>query len=167
MTISSSEAQLELALLNVKALDLDRLDVFTLFINADIPQEIVFRLEELWDKTKIVGEKIIHIGRIIILEIIRFIEKNPNLAIGVALGAAVGSIVSLIPFLGPALAPLTIALGAAFGGVMGSRLDRAQKPGHLVEMISQEAIIIARRFFELLANIFNALKDDLTSNAKD
>jgi hypothetical protein len=121
----------------------------------------------LWDQTKVVGEKIIHVGRIIILEIMRFIEENPHLAIGVALGAAIGAIVSLVPYIGPILAPLTIAIGAAFGGVLGSRLDRGQKPGHWVEEMSQEVIILAKKFFELLAAIFIALQDDFRSNTQD
>ena len=164
MTISSAEAKLELALLDLKAQDLDRLDVFTRFTNAGLPPEILLRLEELWEITKVVGKKIIHTGRIIILEIMRFIEKNPNLAIGVALGAAVGALVGLVPYLGPALSPLSIAIGAAFGGVAGSRLDRGQKSGKGVVGISQEVIILAKKFFELFAAIFMALKNDLTNS---
>lgn len=164
MMISPAEANLELAVLDAKAQELDRLDVFTRFTNAGLPPEIVLRLEELWEKTKVVGEKIVHIGKIIILEIIRFIEENPNLAIGVALGASVGALVSLVPYLGPALSPLSIAIGVAFGGVAGSRLDRGQKAGKGVVGISQEVIILAKKFFELFAAIFMALKDDLENS---
>lgn len=167
MAISTAEARLELALLDSKAQDLDRLDVFTQFTNAGLPPEIMLRMEELWEKTKIIGNKIIHVGRIIILEIMRFIEENPNLAIGVALGAAVGAIVSLIPYLGPVLAPLSTVIGAAIGGFAGARLDRGQKPGKGVVGISQEVILLAKKFFELFAAIFMALKDDLSSSTKD
>ena len=160
MAITSNEAKLELMLLESKSMDLDRLDVSTRFTNAGLPQEIILRLEELWEATKAVGKKIIHIGRIIILEIIRFIEENPNLVIGVALGAAVGALVGAVPYLGPMLAPLSIAIGSAFGGVVGSRVDRDQKPGDGIVGISQEAIILARKFFELLVAIFIAIKDD-------
>ncbi len=159
MTISSSEAQLELALLNSKAQDLDKLDIFTCFTNAGLPTEIIFRLEELWEASKVIGGKIIQIGKIILLEIARFIEENPNLAIGVAIGATVGALVGLVPFLGPLLAPLSIAIGALFGGVAGSKIDRNQKPGHWSTEIAQDAIVLARKFFELLAAIFKALKD--------
>ena len=164
MTISSAEAILELGLLDSKAQDLDRLDVFTRFTNAGLPPEITLRLEELWETTKVVGKKIIHTGRIIILEILRFIEENPNLAIGVALGAAVGALVSLVPYLGPALTPLSMAIGAAIGGIAGSRLDRGQKAGKGVVGITQEVIILAKKFFELFAAIFIVLKDDLANS---
>lgn len=159
MEISSAEAQLEIALLDSKAQDFDQLDVFTFFTNSGLPLEIIFRLEELWEATKVLGGKIIHIGKIILLEIARFIEQNPNLAIGVALGAAVGALVNLVPFLGPLLAPLSTAAGALLGGVVGSRLDRGQKPGHWAMEIAQDVIIVARKFFELLAAIFIALQE--------
>jgi hypothetical protein len=143
MKISSAEAQLELALLDSKAQDFDRLDVLTFYTNSGLPSEIIFRLEELWEATKVLGGKIIHIGKIIFLEIARFIEKNPNLTIGVALGAAAGALVNLVPFLGPLLAPFSIATGALAGGVVGSRLDRGQKPGNWAMEIAQDVIIVA------------------------
>lgn len=166
MTISPSEAQLELVLLNSKAQDLDRLDVFTCFTNAGLPSEIIFRLEELWEATKVIGGKIIQIGKIILLEIVRFIEENLNLAIGVAIGATVGALVGLVPFLGPLLAPLSIAIGALLGGVAGSRIDCSQKPGHWAMEITQDVIVLARKFFELLAAIFKALHDKYESGKK-
>lgn len=166
MNISNAEAHLELALLDSKAQQLDRLDVFARFTNAGLPPEIILRLEELWETTKHVGNNIIRIGRIIIMEIMRFVKENPNLAIGVALGAAVGAITSLIPYLGQFLAPLSIAIGAAIGGVAGSRLDRGQKPGKGIVGISQEVIALAHKFFELFAAIFIALKNEITSSAE-
>ena len=167
MALSSSEAKLELVLLDSKTQDIDRLDVITCFTNAGLPPEIILRLEELWEATKVIGEKIIHSGRIIILEIMRFIEENPNLVIGAALGAAVGALVSAVPYLGPSLAPLSAAIGGAFGGIVGSRVDRGHKPKDGIVGISQELIILARKFFELLAAIFIAVKDDLAKNTKD
>lgn len=159
MIITSPEALLELMLLNSKAQNLDRIDVFTYFTNAGLPLEIIFRLEELWEATKVIGSKIIHIGKIILLEIAHFFEENPNLAIGVALGAVVGALVSIIPFIGPLLAPLSIAIGALLGGIAGSRLDRNQKPEQGAMGIAQDIIVLARKFFEFLAAIFKALHD--------
>ena len=164
MSISANEARLELILFNSNVLGIDRVDVFTRFTNAGVPQEIIFRLGELWEQTKVIGEKIIHIGKIILLEILKFVEKNPNLAIGVALGAAIGALVSLVPFLGHTLAPLTMTVGAVLGGAVGSRLDRNKKPANLIEDIFQEAIILAKKFFELLASVFKALQDDFAKN---
>jgi len=167
MNISPAEAHLELVLLDTKAQDLDRLDVVTRFTNAGLPPEIILRLEELWEVTRAVGKKVIHIGKIIIMEIIRFIEENPNLVIGVALGAAVGTLVSSVPFLGGMLTPLSAAIGAAFGGIVGSRVDRGQEPKDGIVGISQEVIILARKFFKLLVAVFLAVKTDLSKNTSD
>lgn len=167
MTISVNEAKLELTLLNSNVLDLDRIDVFARFTNAEMPSEIVFRLGELWEQTKVVGGKIIHIGKIVINEILKFIENNPNLVLGVALGAAIGAIVSLIPYLGPIIAPLTMLVGATLGGVVGSRLDRDKKAVHWIEDISQELILLAKKFFEFFAAIFIALKDDFSKSTQE
>lgn len=157
MDVSHAEATLELGLLNAKAQDLDRTDTFARFASSGLPQEVLFRLTGLWESTRTIGGKIIHIGKIVILEIIRFIEENPNLVIGVAIGAAVGSLVSMIPYLGPTLAPLAAVLGVAVGAVAGARLDRGQEVGLGITGIGQELIILARKFFELFAAIFAAL----------
>lgn len=159
MAVSSAEAQLELALFNSKAQDYDRTDVFTFFTNAGLPEEIIFRLEELWSATRVVGGKLVHIGKIIILEIVRFSRINKHLAIGVAVGAAVGALVNLVPFLGPLLAPLSIAIGALLGGVAGFRIDRGKKAGHWTVELTQDIIALAVKFFELLASIFKALEE--------
>ena len=145
--LSHAEARIELALLNGKTLSMDRTHVFVRFANGGIPSEIIFRLEELWEVTKIIGKKIVHIGRIVISEIVRFIEENPNLAVGVALGAAVGALTSLIPYFGYLLAPISVAIGAFVGGLAGARLDRGEKPGVGVVGLAQEIIILANKFF--------------------
>lgn len=157
-----AQAKIEIALMDGKANSIDRTDVFVRFTNAGIPAEIIFRLEELWDATKLVGKKIVHIGRIVVLEIVRFIEENPKFAIGVALGAAVGSLTSLVPFVGYLLAPVSVAVGAFVGGIAGARLERGQKPGDGMVGFAQEVIILADKFFSLLASIFNALKQELS-----
>jgi ElaB/YqjD/DUF883 family membrane-anchored ribosome-binding protein len=160
MKISNAEAKLELALIDSKANELDRVDFFSRLMNADLPQEVVFRLEELWESTHVIGKKVVHTGKIIIFEILRFIEDNPHLAIGVALGAAVGALVNLIPFLGALLAPLATGMGIVVGGLAGARLDRDLKVERGSIGIAQELIILAKKFFEFLANIFMALKAD-------
>lgn len=160
--LSPAQARIELALLDGKTNSIDRTDVFVHFTNAGIPAEIIFRLEELWEATKVIGKKIVHIGRIVILEIVRFIEENPKFAIGVALGAAVGSLASLVPFVGYLLAPISVAVSAFVGGIAGARLERGQKPGGGILGFAQEVIILADKFFSLLASIFNALKQELS-----
>jgi len=154
MTLSTAEANLELAILESNAREIDRVDVLTRFTNVGLPQEVVQRLRELWDAREEITGRVVHSGRIALAEIIRFIDENPNLVIGVALGAAVTSLVSFIPVLGP----LALALGIVIGGLAGQKLDAGQKPGPGVVGITQELILLARKFFELLISVFNALR---------
>ena len=102
---------------------------------------------------------VIRIVQVILTEIIRFIEDNPNLATGVTIGAAIGALIGLVPFLGVILAPLVSAIAALLGGLAGARLDRAQAPGQGWVGVVQEVIIVSRKLFGLVASIFRALKD--------
>jgi large-conductance mechanosensitive channel len=157
MSLSESEAKLKMAVFNSNAMEFDRIDAITQLTNSGLPQEIITRIDELWEKTKIIGGQVVHIGRIILAEIMKFIKENPHLAVGVAIGAAVGALISMIPFFGPILAPLATAISVIVGGIAGYRLDQGQKPSDDVIGVTQELILVAKKFFELFANIFNAL----------
>ena len=159
MALSESEAKLKLSVLNSIAIDLDRIDVVTRLTNMGLPQEVITRIEELWEKTKEIGGKVIHIGRVILAEIIKFINENPHLSTGVALGVTIGALTSMIPFIGPLLAPLATVVAAAFGAVAGARTDRGEKIGNGIPGITQERIIVAKKFFEFFANILNTLRE--------
>ena len=37
--------------------------IFFRLTNADLPPEVLFRLEELWETTKVIGKKVVHTGR--------------------------------------------------------------------------------------------------------
>lgn len=137
---------------------IDRIDAITQLTNSGLPQEIITRIDQLWEKTKIIGGQVIHIGKIIFVEILNFIKENPHLAVGVAIGAAVGALLSMIPFLGPILAPLAVAISILVGGISGYRLDQGQNSTDGVVGVTQELILIAKKFFELFADIFNALR---------
>jgi ElaB/YqjD/DUF883 family membrane-anchored ribosome-binding protein len=158
MSMTAAEANIELAILDSKAQDLDRTDFLTRFINKDLPQEVVMRLQELWDAREEIAGRVVHVGRIALSEINKFVDANPNLAIGVALGAAVGVLTSMIPFIGPILAPLAAALSLVVFIISGKRLDDDQKTRGGLIGIGQDVILLARKFFELLASIFNALR---------
>lgn len=154
MELSPSEARIELSILDSKAQDVDRLDAFVHFLNQGLPQEVVLRLQDLWDKREEIAGRVVHVGRIALTEINRFIEDNPHLAIGAALGAAVAALVSFIPVLGP----LALALGITVGGLLGHRLDDGEARGPGWIGLAQELIVLARKFFELLISVFKALR---------
>jgi hypothetical protein len=73
--------------------------------------------------------------------------------------------VGLVPWIGPLLAPTAAAIGIVIGGVAGARIDRGQKPEEGVIGVAQDLIIIAKKFFELFAAIFSALKQDFVAEA--
>lgn len=154
MNMTQAEAGIELAILDARAQELDQLDALTRLTNAGLPQEVVLRLQELWDRRAEIGDRVIHVGRIVAAEIFRFVEENPNLAIGLALGAAVAALLAMIPVVGPFLMPLAIALGI----IAGHKSDEGEKAKTLIIGVPQDIIAIARKFFELLASIFNALR---------
>jgi hypothetical protein len=155
-------AQLKLGLLNAQAVQMNKLDMITRFTNKDLPQEIVTRLEWLWEETKVVAGEVIQVGKIILMKIWEWVERNPNMVIGMAIGAAVGSLVSLVPFIGPFLAPIGAALGMAIGGLAGTRMDAAQRGENVGSggiQLAQDVITMAKEFFKLLAAIFLGLKE--------
>jgi hypothetical protein len=160
--MSPARAKLQLALLNSSAAKLEKRDFIVRFTNAGLPQEIVTRLDDLWDKTKKVGGEVINIGRILIEKIWEFVAANPNMLIGMACGAAVGALANLIPFIGPFLAPTAMAIGAIVGGIWGFEQDRANR-GEVIKKgpigIAEDLVAMAKEFFKLFAGIMIALKD--------
>lgn len=161
MAMSGAEARMEFMVLESKAENFGGPEFDATFTNAGLPPEVVLRLKELWESTCRIGEKVVRIGRVILMELARFARENSNLAVGVALGAGVGALVSMVPVLGPFLAPLAALLGVVIGTVAGSRLDQDAGASEGAVGIAQEAIIIARKFFELFAAIFSAVSAEI------
>lgn len=157
MPLSEMEAKFKLSLLNANAIELDRIDMITKLTNAGLPQEVVTRVEDLWHKTMEIAGQIIHIGKVILFEIMKFIEEHRHLAIGTALGVAVGALAGSIPLIGALLAPLLMAVSVVVGAIAGLRLDRGENRGDGVMGVAQDLIVIAGKFFQLFVNIFNAI----------
>lgn len=147
------QARLELALWQAEADMTSSSDLYIRLTEMGIPSEIATRLKELLEFVKPIGERIVSIGKIIVLKLIEFIKKHPNLATGIALGAAVSLLITSIPFLGPILAAIALPLGIAVGAITGHRMDKAQDGKMDGEMglssITQDVIEIARAFFQL------------------
>jgi hypothetical protein len=160
MEYSVEDAKFKLLLLDAKAVNVDKIDLTVQLTNAGIAQEVITRIDELWEKTLKIGDEVVRIGQIIIVEIVKFVKENPHLSTGIALGAAVGALVSMIPFLGPLLAPLSTVIGMFIGAYAGAKLDRGDKVSKGTSRIPQEMILIAKKFFELFAQIFNSLKNE-------
>lgn len=108
---------------------------------------------------KKLGKTIINIGRIIIANIVEFIEAHPHAAIGMVVGAIVGAFTSMLPFIGPLLAPLSMTFGAVYGYCVGTRLDYCQNPQPNSEF--EGMIMLAKDFIAVLADILTTLKTEL------
>lgn len=155
------QAELELALWQAEADMTSNSDLYIRLTELGLPSEVAIRLKELSELVKPIGKKIVSIGKIIVLKLIEFIEKHPNLAAGMALGAAVSSLIASIPFLGPILAPIALPLGIAIGAIAGHRVDKAQggkmDGGMGLIDIAQDVIEIARKFFQFFVDTLTAV----------
>lgn len=156
-----AQSRLELALWETEADTTSSSDLYVRLSEMGLPSEVAIRLKALLEVVRPIGDKVVKIGKIIVLKLIEFIEKHPNLATGIALGAAVSCLISSIPFLGPILAPIALPLGITVGAIAGHRVDKAQGGKMngafgLIE-IAQDVIEIARSFFELFINTLMAI----------
>jgi hypothetical protein len=131
-------------------------------IESGLSSEVAIRLKDLADITGKVADRAISIGKIILLKIIEFVKAHPNLAIGIAVGAAIGALVGAVPFLGIYLAPVVAAISATIGAIAGHRLDKIEQGKTVnvsddITVIAQDLLEIAKHFFKLLIDIFNAV----------
>ena len=158
-------AEIELLSYSIKAESLDKSDTMVFLTKMGLPLDIATRLLSLWDKAAKVGDKIISIGKIILLKIIDFIKENPTMAIGMALGGCLGFLLSGIPVLGPWLIPIL----AIVGGVIGLQKEEAntRDPKTDVQAIFNllgDSFEVIKKSLQLIVDIFNAVKMDLIND---
>jgi hypothetical protein len=160
--LSSAQADFEVTLLNADAESVSSSDFYLWLRESGLPSEVVIRLKNFVDTTAMIGNRLISIGKIILMKIIEFVRAHPNMVIGIAVGAAIGALVSMIPFLGIYLAPIVTVISTSVGAIAGHRLDKLEN-GQVVNTevnlvaITQDVIEIAKMFFKLLIDIFNTL----------
>lgn len=168
-TMTQPLARLELALWQAEADMASSSDIYIRLTEMGLPSEVAIRLKELLEWAKPIGDKMISIGKIIVIKLIEFIEKHPNLATGIALGAAVSSLIAAIPFLGPILAPIALPLGITVGAIAGHRVDKAQdgkmNSGLGLIDITQDVIEIARAFFQFFIETLTAISAEFSPKA--
>jgi hypothetical protein len=97
--LSLAQANLKMSLWQVDADAMSSSELYMWLNDTGLPHEVTIRLHELATYTKKVSNKVIHIGKIILIKIIEFVKAHPHLAIGVAIGAAVGYLVNSIPLI--------------------------------------------------------------------
>ena len=151
--LSPEQGLFELTLMNGETKDYDFDSMVVDALHRGLPPEVVTRLKELWEKTKVIAGEVVAVGKIIVQQILEFIKSNPKLSIGMAVGAAVAVLISGIPILGPLLAPVAAVVSIIYFGGVGALMDKGDYSGSL----SMAVIELATKFFELLKSIFNAV----------
>jgi hypothetical protein len=155
-------AQIELDILEKEIESMpNNSSIMNFFIDRNIDPQIAVEIDRIWSKVKIIGSRIYKIGQIIVCQIIKFIERNPNTAIAMAITAAATTLFASIPFLGAILTPLIVASSLIVGIPLAQSLDMAKR-GEVTTNNSASAIFIgavslAKEFFNLLINIFQTL----------
>ncbi|MGB5962326.1 MAG: hypothetical protein WBG73_16785 [Coleofasciculaceae cyanobacterium] len=157
ITVSPAQANLKMALWQVDADSMSSTELYAWLVDSGLPHEVTIRLHELMTYTKKVGSKVIAVGKIVLIKILEFIKTHPNLVMGVALGAAVGLLVNSVPVIGSVLAPLATVLGITIGAIAGHRLDKGKEVNEGIIGVAQDIIEIAREFFKLFIDVFNAI----------
>lgn len=152
-TYVPERALLELTVLSAEQSDHTFEDIFLAGTKYGIPPEILTRLQWVWDQTRVVAGEVLEIGKLIVAEIMKFLEANRSIAVGAAIGAATGALVAMIPFIGPIIAPLTAVIGMVYGAGVAAALQKGDKSGSPFTA----AFALAQKFFELFATIINAV----------
>lgn len=118
------------------------------------------KMVTLFQQTKIIGGKLINIGRIVFAKLYQFLQENPNMVLGTIIGAVFGFFLAVVPLIGSILSLISPFLGAAIGGY----IDYVNKGGRVPDSTLQQVIAGAthttKEFFKLLVEIFKALKND-------
>jgi len=134
-------ARLELSLLNAQAATLDSQETYVFLQESGFSPDAAIRLRELLEVTRRIGDKVISIGKIVVMKLIEFAKANPNLAAGVALGAAISVLASSLPILGQILAPLA--------GRLGGRVDfTGVRVANRRDVCPREFVRCSREFFK-------------------
>ena len=162
---SKAQAELELALMQAESGSMASSDLYLWLRECGLSPEIAVRLKELVNVTQRIGNKVVSIGKLIVMKLRDFIMAHKGLAIGTVLGAAIASLVAAIPLLGSLLAPLGGLLGLAIA-VTGHQSDKhptGDRGGVSLLDLPQNLIEIARAFFDLFIETLQNIMTELAS----
>jgi uncharacterized membrane protein len=153
MTREAARFELTLLCAEQSAVSFD--DVLVAGARHRIPAEFVTRLKSVWEFSRHLGGEVIEIGKIVVNQILKFLDAHPGMVWGLVVGTALAVLVSSVPILGPVLAPLMVALGVSAGLAIDAN----------VSPTDPRAVILAsgKAFFELFINVIRALADHASS----
>ena len=163
--ISMAEAEFELALMQAESDSMASSDLYIWLRECGLSPEIAVRLKELVNVTQRIGNKVVSIGKLIVMKLRDFIMAHKGLAIGTVLGAAVASLVAAIPLLGSILAPLGALLGLtiAVSGHQSDKQPTGSGAGVSLLELPQNLIEIARAYFDLFIETLQIIMAEFVS----
>ena len=123
--LTPAQANLELALLSSEAETLSSSDFYAWLRDRGLPDEAAIRLKAVAEITAEIGQRIIQVGKMIIIRIMAFVRAHANLSIGIAIGAAIA----------PSPSPSSASASAS----------PLPPPSHIAISIGSIAIAIAHR----------------------
>lgn len=157
--LTPSVALTELSLLNAEAKKQSYSDFYAEFADEGWPPEIITRMKDFWEITKVVASEVIHIGKIILTKVVEFIRANKNLAAGLVLGLILNYFLSGIPYLGSFLIDLVGPIIIFLGGLYGVSMDTTDSGDRKYQGMAEAAIALIRSFMKLMFDIFEAIRD--------
>jgi hypothetical protein len=156
--MSIGQAKLKITLWNAEAESTSSSDLYLYLQEIGLPEEVVTRLHQLISNTIKVGQKVVSIGKVVILKIIEFVKAHPflitSIGISAVVASAIYSLIVSVPFLGQLLEPVARALGIGIvvtGAVIGHTLDKKYAD------VAQNIVEVATEFFQLLIDVFSAI----------
>ena len=167
--MTEAQAKLKLLALEATTNDFNKLDMIVKFTNLGLSQEVITRIQDLFDFTKKIGNQIIHIGKIIMKKLINFINENPNLTIGLAVGVGLsvltGMLISAVPVVGVPLSGIVSSIvgmiSIPLGILKGHRLDKVMQGEYVSNSVIEDLITVAKKFWALFVDILESLKNIL------
>jgi hypothetical protein len=155
--MNAEEAITKLLALQAETKNFDKVDMMTYFTKEGVPLEVTTRMDYLWDFKTEFSDNVVNVGKIIVIKLLEFIEKNPYMTIGIAIGIGLGSLAAMIPFIGQIVAPIIATITAIYGGLKGNRMDKIIRGEYVANSLMDDGITSAKQFWTLFADIMNAL----------
>jgi hypothetical protein len=155
--VLTAPQKMALMTMESKAKQTTSLDLFNEFTKMNFPKELVTAFKDLSFKTftDVTGQ-IINVGKILVLQIIEFINKNTGLSIGLLIGASIIVITASIPFLGPVLGTIGMIASTLAGHHLDKNLE-IDNGKSFYKSIPEDIITLSKEFFLLLGTIFKAI----------
>jgi len=145
-------SQFELLLLDAEARRTSAHTFYDRLLELGTPPEIVYRLASLWRFTRRVGQRLIAVGKIILLKIVEFLAQHPGLCIGAAIGVVLTVLAAHIPFIGPIISPIAGMILIPFGVGVGHAIDT----GRIEDSLLTNVIRAVKEFFAAVVDALRA-----------